>query len=298
MNTPFKNGYKVTQVFGARPEYYGQFGFDGHEGVDLIPIDSDWNMYAIEDGTVIRDYDDPRTGGAYGNYCLIWNDKNRRGWWYCHMSKNSVYPGQEIKRGDQVGVMGDTGNTSGAHLHLGLRYGDVNKNPINTDNGYKGFVDPLPVLKELNMEGEVPLKNTNIDWYDFEGNQHKVGWYVYEWELEKRNGVKQAEEISDLKKFNKDLQKQSSEMTVQLGLANETITNTTKELNALKTAHTALEQAYELYRTENELKLANFEKQVKELTDSNEKLKEKNENMVKDFLKTATLWDIIKVVIG
>jgi hypothetical protein len=298
MNTPFKNGYKVTQVFGARPEYYGQFGFDGHEGVDLIPLDSDWNMYCIEDGTVIRDYDDPRTGGAYGNYALVWNEENCRGWWYCHMSKNAVYVGQEVKRGDLIGVMGETGNTDGAHLHLGLRYGNENKEPINTDNGYKGFVDPLPVLKELNMEGEMPLKNTNIDWYDYEGNQHTVGWYVYEWELEKRNGIKLASDIADLKEFNKDLQKQGSELTVQLTLAREAIQTSSDNLKAVKTQLVGLEQQLLLEQAENGVKIENLTKKVQELTDSNEKLVKKNEGLVKDFLKTATLWDIFKVIIG
>jgi hypothetical protein len=37
LNTPFKGGNRITQVFGARPEYYHQFRLAGHEGVDMVP---------------------------------------------------------------------------------------------------------------------------------------------------------------------------------------------------------------------------------------------------------------------
>ena len=47
---PFKNGYKITQLFGNNPTYYSQWGFKAHEGIDLIPTDSDWNTHSMEDG--------------------------------------------------------------------------------------------------------------------------------------------------------------------------------------------------------------------------------------------------------
>lgn len=152
----FKNGYKITQLFGNNPSYYDQWDFNGHEGIDLIPNDSDWNVYLPEDGVVVRDTDTPRDN--YGNFVTVWNKKNKRAWWFCHLSKNNVKLGQELKAGTIIGVMGNTGNSSGPHLHLGVRESDANGNAINLDNGFKGFINPLPILQKLN-EGDLQDEN-------------------------------------------------------------------------------------------------------------------------------------------
>lgn len=156
MSKPFNKGYKITQLFGANPSYYSQWGFKGHEGIDLIPLDSNWNVLCMEDGVVVRDIDSPRDN--YGIYCVVWNKENKRAWWYCHLENNQVSVGQEVKAGDVLGVMGATGEVTGGHLHIGLRYSDENGIAIDTDNGYKGFVDPLNLLQELNQESEDFMK--------------------------------------------------------------------------------------------------------------------------------------------
>jgi len=149
---PFKRGYKITQLFGESPTYYSQWGFKAHEGIDLIPTDSDWNIHSMEDGVVLRDIDTPRDN--YGIHCVIWNKDKKRAWWYCHLENNNLNTGQFVKAGDVIGKMGSTGKVTGAHLHLGLRLSDSSGNAINTDNGFKGFIDPLPLLEELNKEVE------------------------------------------------------------------------------------------------------------------------------------------------
>jgi hypothetical protein len=153
----FSKGYRITQEFGARPDYYKQFGFDGHEGLDVVPkVAGDTVIYCIEDGEVIRDVDNPKSG-AYGEHVVVWNRNNRRAWWYCHLSSNVTNLGQMVRAGEVIGVMGATGNTQGAHLHLNVRKTDDNKNPIETNNGYKGFVNPLPILQIINNP---PMANT------------------------------------------------------------------------------------------------------------------------------------------
>lgn len=154
MNTPFRAGNTITQNFGERADYYKQFGLAGHEGLDCVPVDGERAICAVEDGIVVRDVDDPKSG-AYGIYCVVLNKQTKRAWWYCHMSQNNTSIGQEIKRGDVLGTMGGTGNVTGDHLHLGIRYADENGNATNIDNGYKGFVDPAPVLNNLNKTAPV-----------------------------------------------------------------------------------------------------------------------------------------------
>lgn len=145
----FKNGYKINQKFGENAEYYKKFGLKGHEGLDVIPTDSDWNVLCVEGGEVVRDIDDPRKGGAYGNYVVILNRENRRAWWYCHNLKNNVKIGQNVNAGEAIAVMGATGNANGAHVHLGLRLADGFGVATDTQNGYMGFIDPTLALAGL-----------------------------------------------------------------------------------------------------------------------------------------------------
>jgi murein DD-endopeptidase MepM/ murein hydrolase activator NlpD len=178
--TPFKRGYLITQKFGVNPQNYLPLGFNGHEGIDLVPTDEkgnvlsnqagtdNWDVLAVEDGEVVRDYDDPKAGG-YGIYAVVYNSLTKRAWWYGHFSENFVALGAKIKRGDRLGHMGSTGNSTGAHLHLGLRLADNNGNAINTDNGYKGFVNPQEALDSFNKNNpfppiNVPTPQPVIDW--------------------------------------------------------------------------------------------------------------------------------------
>lgn len=151
---PFAGGFQITQAFGKRPAYYKKFGFAGHEGLDAIPLSSDWSIYCIESGEVITDTDAPERFGAYGNVYTVFNKESGRLWWYAHNASNLVSAGQQVAKGQKLGLVGATGNASGPHLHLGLQILDTNKQVINKNNGYKGFIDPLPFL----LDGqEVPM---------------------------------------------------------------------------------------------------------------------------------------------
>ena len=50
MKSPFKGGFEITQVFGANPQIYKEYGFKGHEGIDLVPKDNDWDVMCVEGG--------------------------------------------------------------------------------------------------------------------------------------------------------------------------------------------------------------------------------------------------------
>ena len=144
----FSGGFRVTQFFGSRPTTYRKYGFNGHEGLDVIPLKRDWSIYAPEDGKIVRDTDDPRSFNNYGNLTVLLSTDGRRAWWFAHNVENYVSIGQKIKKGDKIAKTGATGNVTGAHLHLGLREA-VGGRAINTNNGYKGFVDPLPFLQKI-----------------------------------------------------------------------------------------------------------------------------------------------------
>ena len=48
-----------------------------------------------------------------------------------HLSKYAVDAGQTVERGQLIGSAGSTGNSTGPHLHLEVRYNGVGQNPFN-----------------------------------------------------------------------------------------------------------------------------------------------------------------------
>ena len=146
--TLFSSGYRITQKYGNNPTYYSQWGFNGHEGLDCVPanLQQSWDVLTPEKIEIVRDYDTPRDNYGVMVVGICWETK--RSWWFCHLEKNYCKVGDVIEAGKPVGKMGNTGNSSGAHLHLGVRECDSNGNPINLNNGNKGFIDPLPLLEK------------------------------------------------------------------------------------------------------------------------------------------------------
>ena len=148
MNLPFKGGYRITQEFGVNASYYKQFGLKAHEGIDLAPKDSDWNVECLADGVIVRDEDNPRSG-AYGIYVTVWHPQLNRATQYCHLEKNFVELNQEVKQGQPLGNMGSTGNSTGPHLHLNLFETDGEGIRQNRNNGYLGGINPLPFMENI-----------------------------------------------------------------------------------------------------------------------------------------------------
>lgn len=137
----FENDYPVTQKYGVNASYYKQFGFAGHEGVDYATPVGVNILCPFEKGIIIRDVDAPVD--AYGGHLVVWDPIQKVAVWYCHLSKNNASIGQEFSRGQIMGQTGNTGNSSGPHLHANFCETDENKNRLNTNNGYKGFLNIL-----------------------------------------------------------------------------------------------------------------------------------------------------------
>ena len=129
------------------PEYYSKFGLRAHEGLDCIPAGTVWDVLCLEDGVVVKDVDNFLSGN-YGVNVTVWHPILRKATQYCHFKENYVSEGQLVKTGDKIGLMGATGNTRGAHVHLNLFETDEKGIRLNRDNGYFGGINPLPFLNE------------------------------------------------------------------------------------------------------------------------------------------------------
>lgn len=66
---------------------------------------------------------------GYGNRVVI-DHGNSYVTLYGHMSKVLVNPGQTVKRGDVIGLMGSTGRSTGSHCHFEIRLGGSNQDPL------------------------------------------------------------------------------------------------------------------------------------------------------------------------
>ncbi|MFD3446194.1 murein hydrolase activator EnvC family protein [Microbacteriaceae bacterium 4G12] len=99
-----------------------------HPGVD-IAASGNVPIYAAADGVVIRSY----LSTSYGNAVFISHRINGKTYTtvYAHMSSRAVSEGQVVKQGQQVGVMGSTGESTGQHLHFELHNGEWNEHKTN-----------------------------------------------------------------------------------------------------------------------------------------------------------------------
>ncbi len=112
---------QITSRFGKRIDPVNhKKGF--HTGIDFRAKRGE-KIYATADGIVRKAF---RNGG-YGNYVLI-DHRNGYSTIYAHMQAYLVHRGDRVKRGQIIGLAGNTGRSTGPHLHYEIC---LNKKPIN-----------------------------------------------------------------------------------------------------------------------------------------------------------------------
>ena len=122
-------GQITSPVVAAMASAYGwrehpiQGGEKFHSGVDLA-ADYGSPIGAFADGVVDYIGESP----AYGQYLQIKHENGITSF-YAHCSKLCVQPGQQVKLGEKVAEVGDTGNVTGTHLHFELKQDGVFLNP-------------------------------------------------------------------------------------------------------------------------------------------------------------------------
>jgi hypothetical protein len=140
LNPPTARPFGIAQLWGENPDFYRQFSYggvplQGHNGIDfLTPVGTE--IFSVDAGTVIQVDFDP-TG--FGNYVMV-----RHPWGqsiYAHLEQVAVREGQVVGRGAFLGLSGNTGASTGPHLHFAIRI-----DPFNVADGWGGFSDPLPYL--------------------------------------------------------------------------------------------------------------------------------------------------------
>ena len=114
-----------------------------HTGMDFTAAVGT-EIYATGNGVVSKVEND---GRGYGNNIII-NHGFGYETLYGHMSKFNVRSGQKVKRGDLIGFVGNSGSSTGPHLHYEVR---KNGNPINPVNFYYNDLSPEEYTKMLEI---------------------------------------------------------------------------------------------------------------------------------------------------
>ncbi len=108
--------YRITSYYGKR---WGRL----HKGLDII---GNTRIMAADNGVI--EFAGKKNG--LGNAIII-NHKNGYKTVYGHLSKINVKKGQIVEKGDVIGIMGNTGNSTGTHLHFEIHVNGSPKNPLN-----------------------------------------------------------------------------------------------------------------------------------------------------------------------
>lgn len=181
MNSPYYKRFRVTQEYKK--------GI--HDGIDLVGIDSK-DIHSTINGTVIfagwENINNQKQG--FGKYIKIKKDNSNEVYYFGHLSEIYVKKNQKVKITDVIGKEGNTGNSTGSHLHYGVRldgirgkdldiskiskipnkigtYDDgyrINENEYLVNKTYKGtsIVDALNEIKidsSFNNRNKLALKN-------------------------------------------------------------------------------------------------------------------------------------------
>jgi hypothetical protein len=133
--------YTITSRFGdmesglrSRP----------HTGIDFA-MDKGEKIHSVSDGTIqIENYGHLNSGKT-----VLVDDGNGHKFIYGHLSQFKVHNGQHIQNGDVIGYAGSTGNSTGSHLHFGVRDGSHYVDPSSYIPNIEHMNDKLQIAHHI-----------------------------------------------------------------------------------------------------------------------------------------------------
>jgi len=168
----------------TKPDFTSLYlGYPGHYGLDMKNFDIN---YAVLGGTVVTSGWSP-LGGGYMVEILADNGDLHR---YLHNAKGLlVVKGQRVRTGQAVAYQGNSGASTGKHLHFAVRLGGIGGR----------YTDPLPYLEALVGSKPAGSKPTTIDETEEEEDNMTAPFTIG---IKNKNGTSQFALISgDLSRF-------------------------------------------------------------------------------------------------
>lgn len=141
-NIPLTGEFRVTCEFKRK----GNWQAGWHTGIDLV--NTNHEIYSSCNGVVFR----VSYSKSYGNFIVIKSDDGFFHW-FCHLSQILTIQGRRVTRTTKIAKMGNTGNSTGTHLHFEIR---------NASNRYSDVINPADYMKIPNAIGTYNTENYKI----------------------------------------------------------------------------------------------------------------------------------------
>lgn len=140
---PFKGSHRLSSNFNPRRHHPVTGRISPHNGADFsMPVGTP--VYAPGDGVVTR----ALRHQFAGNYIEI-RHNDRYSTRYLHLSKFLVRKGQSVKRGDKIALSGNTGRSTGPHLHYEFHVAGRPVNPVTA---------PIPIMASIPRKDRAAFK--------------------------------------------------------------------------------------------------------------------------------------------
>lgn len=110
---------RITSGFGYREKFHRM-----HKGIDIAMAVGD-TVRVMQSGTIDRVNYEP---GGYGNYIVVTHDDGMETR-YAHLSRSLVTPGMRVSANQPIALSGNTGNSTGPHLHFETRFNGIAVDP-------------------------------------------------------------------------------------------------------------------------------------------------------------------------
>ena len=160
---------RVSSYYGNREYYYqGKLVKDFHHGIDLVPKKFIGNeeILAFEDGEVIGVQ---KIGKQYGVGCYVRiRHNNGINTLYYHLKSETicVNVGDKVKKGQKLGIIGTTGQSTGVHLHFQIDKG----NNSTSINPFDYVFNDKKIIEENPLDKYTDLELANFVWQGLFGN--------------------------------------------------------------------------------------------------------------------------------
>lgn len=160
-NLPFNGEFKVTNPYRKKGDWIAGF----HTGIDLFGV-TNKDVYSVCEGKVIMV---DKNYGNYGKTIKIKDSTTGKIFLFAHLKSIAVKLNQYVSRLTKIGVMGNTGRSTGPHLHIEMRTAADKYGVVEDIAKYMGIPNKLGIYNSK----DYPIDNSILK---YEVHIEKIGW--------------------------------------------------------------------------------------------------------------------------